>query len=118
MIDGNTAALNEYMNIQDQYDQGWKSFKQQLDYGDLIERTIKKYRFEIIEQLIDEPDNAVNAEILLALSEFALYEGTRKNNAWVDFTDRLQDSEFFPSMMHAEQDRMYSEWLDQDRYGQ
>ena len=116
-MDLNTVALDRYMTEQDDADRSYKVFEQSVERDDIVEETLLAYRYEIIESLVDEPDSGSNLDIIVSLLEFALYDGARMESAWDHAISVIQKCEFFQRYMHATKDRMFSEWLDKQKYG-
>lgn len=116
-MDSNTVALDRYMTEQDNADQSWAAFEASLDHDEAVESALTTYRYTIIEELLNMPEEPYYHEAMLALMEHALYEGKRKQNAWDEFVEAVQRCKFFANLLHAEKDKLYSIWLDHERYG-
>ncbi len=116
-MDSNTVALNNYMAEQDAADESWAAFEKELDHDEAVEGALTTYRYTIIEELLNRPEKPYYHEAMLALMEHALYEGKRRRNAWNEFIEAVQRCDFFADLVHAEKDKLYSIWLDHERYG-
>jgi len=116
-MDSNTVALNNYMAEQDAADESWAAFEKELDHEEAVESALTTYRYTIIEELLNMPEEPYYHEAMLALMEYAMYEGKRQQKAWDEFVETVQRCKFFPDLVHAEKDKLYSMWLDHERYG-
>lgn len=115
MLDGNTAAMNDFHAKQDRIDDLWDIYNRSLDKEDLIHDTIEYYRQDIIDDLVYYSADEDVMEVVQALMEAALYKGKRSALALDDAIKNLPKFAWFNKLVRLQKERDFEAWLDEQQ---